>query len=143
MVRLIYASRFETGVGPNHVQDILRVSREHNPKAGITGVLCYDPRYFLQVLEGPREKVNELYATIAGDTRHKEVTILAYREVDVRLFEEWSMAYVRMDGATRAICDKFCIDGTFDPYAMTADEALGFAKDLSTERQLFLESLSQ
>ena len=142
MVCLVYASRFARGVGPNDVQDILTISRERNKAAGITGVLCYDPRFFLQVLEGPRDAVNELYCDIAGDKRHDHVMILSYQEVAARLFDEWSLAYVRMDDSTRPICRKYCLSGAFDPYAMTAEQALGFVTEMSAERQRYLDSLT-
>ena len=142
MVRLIYASRFGSRVGPNDVQDILSVSRERNKEAGITGVLCYDPRFFLQVLEGPRDKVNEPYCGIAGDRRHVGVTLLAYDDVEDRIFAEWSMAYVRMDDAAKPVWAELNLSGDFDPYTMKAEQVLGFVNRISAERQRFLDSLT-
>lgn len=139
LVRLIYASRFTHGVGPNDVQDILRVSREHNEAAGITGVLCYDPRFFLQCIEGERMVVNKLYGHILGDERHKDVMLLEYSEIPMRLFSNWSMAYVSLGEMTGRILIKYGADATFDPYEMSGAQCLAFIQEVAAERQRYLE----
>lgn len=53
------------------------------------------------------------------------------------------MAYVRMDDDTRTICAKFGLSGTFDPYAMTTQEAVGFVAEISAERQRLLDNLTK
>ena len=40
---------------------ILRKSKANNPALGVTGVLCFSEGIFLQVLEGGRSAVNQLY----------------------------------------------------------------------------------
>ena len=50
---------------------------------------------FFQIIEGDKNVVQELMASIAGDSRHHSVKIFHEAEVDVRAFESWSMAYVR------------------------------------------------
>lgn len=139
LVRLTYASRFAYGSGPNDVQDILRVSREHNEKIGITGALCYDPKFFLQCLEGDRVEVNRLYADILADDRHKSVMLLEYSEIRMRLFSNWSMAYVRIDEMTKPILLKFSTKAVFDPYAMTGPQCAAFIKEVAEERQQYLQ----
>jgi hypothetical protein len=141
MVRLIYTSRFSFGVGPNDIQAILAVSRVNNESKGVTGVLCYDPRFFLQCIEGPRDAVNELYRNIVADPRHENVTLLEYADIDERVFENWAMAYVRADALTQSITLKYSAGKAFDPFAMSAKQALGLMERISRERQRFLESL--
>jgi len=143
LVRLIYASRFSHGVGPNDIQDILTVSRENNTELGITGVLCYDPAFFLQCLEGDRHKVNELYGNILRDKRHHDVVILEYSDIHKRFFSKWSMAYVRIDEMTKPILLRYGSTDTFDPYQMTSDQCLGFIMDVAEEREAFLEQERQ
>ncbi|MDQ2842373.1 MAG: BLUF domain-containing protein, partial [Acidobacteriota bacterium] len=41
----------------DEIVDILRVSRKNNEQAGLTGLLAYKDGNFLQILEGPKEKV--------------------------------------------------------------------------------------
>ncbi len=96
MVRLIYMSHFNGSANPHDIQDILAISRKNNEEWGITGALCYNPNYFLQCLEGPRDSVNTLYKQILCDERHQEVTLLEYCDIHERKFEKWSMAYARI-----------------------------------------------
>jgi hypothetical protein len=143
LVRLIYASRLTSGVGANDIQDVLRVSRENNEQSGITGVLCYDPAFFLQCLEGERMKVNELYADILGDPRHRDVIILEFSDIDRRMFSSWSMAYVRLDEMTKPILLKYGPTATFDPYTMSGRQCVAFIQEVAEERQAFLEKEQQ
>ena len=64
-----------------------------NAHAGITGVLLYSEGDIMQVLEGEVDRVRALFATIAGDVRHRDVTKLADGPVDERTFADWSMRF--------------------------------------------------
>ena len=64
-----------------------------NAHAGITGVLLYSEGDIMQVLEGEVDRVQALFATIAGDVRHRDVTKLADGPVDERTFADWSMRF--------------------------------------------------
>ena len=52
LVRLLYASRAQGPVTHDVIESILQSSRQHNPAAGITGVLCHGGDVYMQVLEG-------------------------------------------------------------------------------------------
>jgi hypothetical protein len=140
LVRLTYASRFARGVGPAQVEDIMRASRRRNPKAGITGALCYAPGLFLQCLEGPRDAVNALYRRIAADPRHRDLALLEFSEIGRRAFARWSMAYVRADRLPPRVQGRIGGARRFDPFAMDAREALAFIAALARERELLEES---
>ena len=80
LVRLLYASRAATPLIASVQDSIMEQSRAHNPEMGITGVLCFSDDLFIQVLEGGRDAVCELYNTIVRDDRHQNVRILASRK---------------------------------------------------------------
>ena len=143
LVRLIYTSRFTKNMDAKQLKAIADVSRRNNARKGITGVLCYAPGLFLQCLEGPRAAVNELYGKIVNDTRNKDVTLLDYADIDERVFEKWSMAYVRANDLTESLITKYGAGKSFDPYAMTARQALGFVRRLVDEQERFLESIKR
>ena len=89
MLQLVYIS---TAVGrPTHA-DILRASRRNNGRDGITGLLYGDGVRFMQVLEGPADKVEAAYARIKGDPRHRAAVILSRRSIQEREFGPWDMA---------------------------------------------------
>jgi hypothetical protein len=125
-------------VNPNDIQDILATSRRNNQTWGITGVLCYDPKCFLQCLEGPRNRINALYKQILCDERHHEVTLLEYSDIHQRKFEKWSMAYVRIDELTESIVLKYSETRAFKPFSMTGKQALGFIEEIAREREGYL-----
>lgn len=90
---LIYVSIASDAFRDDELLEILRVSRENNPRVGITGILLYKNRKFMQLLEGPEKAVCETYARIALDSRHRDVTVLLQDEIDERDFEDWSMGF--------------------------------------------------
>ena len=69
LVRLLYASNPAKQLDNGIVDSILETSRKNNPARGITGLLCFGEGLFMQVLEGGRDEVCELYNTIVRDAR--------------------------------------------------------------------------
>lgn len=93
--QLVYISTIR---GPMHgaeCDQILRVSRRNNERDGITGLLVVGTSRFLQMLEGPADKVAAAYARIQQDKRHYAAVTLNAREVAQRACAEWSMGYVK------------------------------------------------
>ena len=81
IVRCVYASRAASPLTPPMIEDILEKSRVNNPAHGITGLLCYSGDVFIQVLEGGRDEVCELYNAIVRDQRHANVRLLVFEEI--------------------------------------------------------------
>jgi len=131
MVRLIYASRLSEKCDVDEIRNILEVSQKKNQEKGITGILCYNPLYFMQWIEGPREAVNQLYNSVLRDDRHTDAQILEYREISAREFESWNMAYVSVNEMDRKILLKYTPDGAFQPYLMNSERTVRFLLDLA------------
>ena len=123
LCRLIYYSRVRGGVSRTDLKDILGRSRRNNADVGVTGALCFDNSYFLQVLEGRRLHVNRVFGRILADPRHHELGIVTFAPVVERLFPVWSMLYVGDDRLTQGICRRFCGVTSFHPQRLTADRA--------------------
>jgi hypothetical protein len=79
LVRLMYASRAVPAVDQRSSSRSCARARPTTPTIGVTGVLCFSGGIFLQVLEGGRSAVNQLYNRIAADPRHTEVEVLLLR----------------------------------------------------------------
>ena len=95
LYNLVYCSRATPGVDDAAVAGIIAASRRHNPARGITGLLVFGSGVFFQWLEGPRDNVLELMATLKTDPRHDQVVSLSEsEEVRERLFPEWDMELV-------------------------------------------------
>lgn len=113
MKEIAYISRSQGLVFDDDVLAIVRVSREHNRRAGITGHLLYDGTRFLQLIEGPDAVVDRLYARIEADPRHKDVRTLAESAVTQRSFPDWNMAYRRVNDILEKIGPNLLADGRF------------------------------
>ena len=132
LVRLMYASRAAASVDAEALAAILKKSKENNPQAGVTGVLCFcfNAGIFLQVLEGGRNAVSMLYNRISQDPRHREVVLLSYEEIGERSFSSWSMGQVNMGRLNPALLLKYSESATLDPYSVSGKASLALFNEL-------------
>lgn len=84
------------------VMDILATAWRKNRLNDLTGALLFADGCFAQVLEGPREALEETFEAIECDPRHSDVTILHFHPIGQRSFPGWSMAFAGEDEAVRA-----------------------------------------
>jgi hypothetical protein len=73
------------------VDAILAASARNNPARGITGLLLFNGRNFLQLLEGEESEVAALMKTITADPRHSGVSVLDRRTIAARACPNWAM----------------------------------------------------
>lgn len=130
LVRLLYASRSAEALTPEVVDGILNASRKVNPAHGITGLLCYSGDIFMQVLEGGRDAVNELYNTISRDPRHRDVVLLQYEEITERRFAGWTMGQVNLCRVNPSILLKYSERPVLDPYAVSGKVSIALLEEL-------------
>lgn len=72
---------------------ILLDARKHNERDAITGALICRHDIYLQLLEGPRAKVDATIERISSDDRHVNMQILLSEQCDMRLFGDWAMLH--------------------------------------------------
>ena len=130
LVRLLYASRAASALMPDTIENILAVSRKENPAKGVTGLLCYSGDMFMQVLEGGREAVNQLYTRIAKDPRHQDVILLVYEEITERRFAGWTMGQVNLARVNPSILLKYSERPVLDPYAVSGNVSMALLDEL-------------
>lgn len=131
LVRAIYVSRIGDAIGPADIEHILESARTHNHKNAITGILCFNGDYFLQCLEGSRSAVNKTYCKIVGDPRHREVTLLEYREASERNFPDWDMAFVPQSSLTSDVLLRYSAQSSFEPYELSGLSSLKLLRELA------------
>lgn len=95
--QISYVSSAAKDVKQEQIEAILNVARATNPGLGITGVLLYRGGIFLQLLEGPEDKVTDLYKKIEKDPRHTNVIKLFEEHKNPRIYTDWSMAYKELN----------------------------------------------
>jgi hypothetical protein len=136
LVRLLYASRATAAVTQEIIESILQSSRRHNPELGITGVLCHGGDVYMQVLEGGRAAVNEIYNKIVRDERHREVMLLYYVEVSERHFAGWTMGQVNLAKVNPSTLLKYSDRPVLDPFATSGRASMALLEELIATAQI-------
>jgi hypothetical protein len=133
LVRLVYASRASGEIDGPLLEAILGCSRVQNFAHGITGILCVYPKggVFLQALEGARSEVNELYANLLRDQRHRDVTLLSFEEIGERCFSAWQMGVVDLEKINPSTILRFSEKLELDPSSLTGRSALALLEELA------------
>ena len=96
MIRLTYLSTARPSVDEHATAAILAASRRNNRVDGLTGLLLFDGRRFLQALEGQEEAVLRAFKRITADPRHYACVELSRKPVRTRAFADWNMAWRRL-----------------------------------------------
>jgi hypothetical protein len=100
----------------NEIDRILLSSCRRNLELGVTGVLVYHRGEFIQLLEGSKEAVLEVYnGFIVHDPRHTNIVLDWTRDVEHRSFADWSMGFAGVAELTAAGTpglDEFLANGT-------------------------------
>jgi hypothetical protein len=89
--RLIYTSQATRSFSKRNFLDLLHQSRAYNSVDNITGVLIHRKNFFLQVIEGDTEAIEDLLGRLLLDTRHIKLKIILDKFVEKRIFSNWSM----------------------------------------------------
>jgi hypothetical protein len=130
IVRCLYASRARTALTLSMIEDILDKSRTKNPSSGITGILCYSGDIFIQVLEGGRDEVCELYNAIVRDDRHTQVRLLAFEEIRERKFCNWTMGHVDLAKINPSILLKYSERPVLNPFSCSGHATMALLDEL-------------
>jgi hypothetical protein len=109
---------------------ILEQSRRNNPRAGVTGILCYTNNVFIQVLEGGRDEVCKLFNGIVCDDRHLDVRILVYEEISERRFSNWAMGQVDLSKVNAGLLLKYFKKADLDPFDASGHATMALIHEL-------------
>lgn len=95
--QLVYVST-DTGSITNAIRaaGILAEARRNNARDDITGVLTFCDGRFIQILEGDTAQLENLLSRLRVDPRHRDLEILARRDISHRDFPRWDMVSPRL-----------------------------------------------
>lgn len=100
MHQIVYTSTAVEEFSPTDIERLLLDARRRNRALGVSGMLVFHDRTFLQALEGEQRAVNEIFARITSDRRHHDIEILHRgSSLDQRLFGDGSMGFADFTGA--------------------------------------------
>lgn len=97
IVQLIYSSQASRPLSQDAFKEILASAEANNRALSITGLLLYSQGHFIQVIEGKRSNVRQLYDRIRRDDRHREIEQLLMHSVEERQFVSWRMGFIEID----------------------------------------------
>ena len=93
MYYIVYVSSSARLLTENELRVILIQNELKNKYNNITGLLLYSPGIFMQVLEGPRNAVEEAFRRIGDDIWNKDVVKLSEGSLRARVFSNWYMSF--------------------------------------------------
>ncbi|MEJ7926525.1 BLUF domain-containing protein [Sphingobium sp. AN641] len=93
LYQIMYISTAARPISADECRGIAYASAANNRRQDVTGLLLFNSRRFLQVLEGPEPSVNAIFDRITADPRHRAVVRLRQGSVANREFGEWAMAF--------------------------------------------------
>ena len=130
LVRCLYASRPAAALQGAAMDLILAQSRKNNPALGITGLLCVSENLFIQVIEGGRDEVCDLFNAIVRDDRHANVRILTYEEISERRFGSWTMGHVDAARVNPALLLKYAKLPVLNPFNCSGQASMDLLDEL-------------
>ena len=105
MFYLIYVSHATADLKSSDLHDILNKARQDNANLGITGLLLYKNKRFMQLIEGQEDVARGLYQKISQDPRHRDLVVLQEDTEPERQFPGWSMAFRNLNDSDNALPD--------------------------------------
>lgn len=97
-------------VDPKTLAAIMRVSQRNNVNNYVTGALAYGEGHFIQVLEGPKDRIEATLQQIQGDFRHHGLEIVDPTLIANRRFPDWCMACLSVDVELKPIFSALLTD---------------------------------
>ena len=102
--RLLYTSRCvihgDQQEKMRKVREIANASEKRNRFSGLTGTLLFVEDTFIQILEGPTNRMEPVFEAICCDLRHREINLVDLVPIKSRMFAQWEMALIADDNNT-------------------------------------------
>jgi len=119
LVEMIYASKPSGVLNQAITEDILRVARSRNGTRDLTGLLVLNRQFFLQLIEGDREHVNQLLCKLVADPRHTDFHMISFKRIEQRSFAQWGMGFVAANALNKSVLLRNGVSSSFNPYTMS------------------------
>jgi Sensors of blue-light using FAD len=140
LLSIVYVSTAVQQLNAEDLHKLLEAARRSNHRDGITGMLLYFEGSFIQAIEGPSDRVQQLFERLERDPRHYQVIKLVHERIAQRQFPHWSMAFRRATADSLKDAEGFSdfLEPGFDIEALRARPDLAH-KLLLTFREVNLD----
>ncbi|WP_052467158.1 BLUF domain-containing protein [Psychroserpens damuponensis] len=95
---IIYQSKANKNLQVSEIDAMLLKAKRFNKARHITGCIVYHNHQFIQIIEGEKSEIINLYAKIKKDSRHNSVLTLVETATTQTLWDDWSMAFYKFTG---------------------------------------------
>jgi hypothetical protein len=95
--QLIYVSTPKVEVTKEFITNILDKALNRNYSLQISGLLVYYHGEFMQLIEGDKKAIDELFYIIRKDPRHGDIRILREAESPERCMPTWAMGFTMLN----------------------------------------------
>ncbi|MBI9059275.1 MAG: BLUF domain-containing protein [Labilibaculum sp.] len=93
LIHIVYLSVSKQELSEKELADFLSVIRAKNKKLQVSGLLLYNEGMFIQVVEGEKKTVQNLFQNVKNDSRHSNIVKLLEEDIAKRSFPDWSMGF--------------------------------------------------
>lgn len=135
LTRLIYYSQSTDELNMDGIKQILKKSSSNNLELSISGSLYFNENFFLQILEGGRAEVSQLYTKISQDSRHKNIVLVDVSAIASRSFSNWEMLYLNETNLNKNDILKYTSKLPMNLDKMTSESILEFVLNAKSKRQ--------
>ena len=97
LIHIVYLSYSVKELSESELNSLLATIRKKNEIQNITGLLLYNDEAFIQVIEGNRETIHQIFDLISKDSRHSNIVKLLEEPITKRAFPDWSMGFRKID----------------------------------------------
>ena len=130
---LVYVSTMRRLLSRSELGDLLVECRDRNTTLDVSGLLIHHDGHVLQLLEGDKHVVRDLYRLITGDPRHHAVMTIWTNTADHRRFPGWTMAYEDFEDHDEATV------GSDDPLADQTPELAAITSHGTVDQRQFVQ----
>jgi len=134
LVQLVYISE-PIGDMQSSLSEFIPLAQEKNKQFSITGLILSGKDFYLQVIEGEKENINQLYRNIVRDERHRHCTLLRYTETAFRDFADWSMTHTTLEELHNSYLDVIVAPGELTYRKLTGIRAMALLRRISAHLQ--------
>ncbi|WP_412560429.1 BLUF domain-containing protein [Winogradskyella sp. MIT101101] len=100
---VIYQSKSQSHFAPMDIELMLMKAKRKNKRLKITGCIVYGDNKFIQLIQGPKDAIIDLYKEIKADKRHFKVTTLLEQSTEQKIWSDWSMAMLDFSGNVKQV----------------------------------------
>jgi EAL domain-containing protein (putative c-di-GMP-specific phosphodiesterase class I) len=136
LLTLVYRSQISSNTQLDDLDNMVAKASMTNSQSSVTGILLHDDSHFFQLLEGPEETVDSIFAKIATDKRHNNVVELMRDHAPSRRFGKVGMEIFDLRTYSEDVVFQAVLDKGTSKYRLTYDDrALQFLSTFVQARE--------